>query len=140
MRWRAIARRASRQGWTTTSRSRFDRTSSPPRCWRRRAGATRPGTASSTRTRRRAELVPSEPDWGAEREWFRRRALAKAGLVFGPLVGVVLTVGAVSDHPAYAPGDPRNEPLYWIVTAIVGVAASIVIVVLAVRELRRGRD
>ena len=82
----------------------------------------------------------SEPDWGAERERLIRRTLAQAGLVFGPLVGVVLTLGAVSDHPAYVRGDPRNEPLYWIVTAVVGVAAAILIVTLSIRELRRGRD
>ena len=79
----------------------------------------------------------AEPDWGAERERLRRRSLAMAGLVFGPLVGVVLILGAVSDHPAYVRGDPRNEPLYWIVTAVVGIASAIVIVTLAIRELRR---
>ena len=80
----------------------------------------------------------SEPDWGAERERLTRRSLAQAGLVFGPLVGIVLTLGAVSDHPTYVPGDPRNEPLYWIVTAVVGVAVAIVVVTLAMHELRRG--
>jgi hypothetical protein len=81
----------------------------------------------------------SEPDWDAERERLVRRSLAQAGLVFGPLVGLVLTFDAVSDHPVYVPGDPRNEPLYWIATAVVGVAAAIIIVTLSVGELRRGR-
>ena len=78
----------------------------------------------------------SEPDWSAERERLIRRSLAQAGLVFGPLVGVVLTLSAVSDHPAYVRRDPRNEPLYWIVTAVVGITSAIVIVTLAIRELR----
>jgi len=81
----------------------------------------------------------SEPDWGAERERLTRRSLAQAGLVFGPLVGVVLILGAVSDHPSYMPGDPRSEPLYWIVTAVVGIAVAITVVTLAMRELRRGQ-
>ena len=82
----------------------------------------------------------SEPDWEAERERLIRRSLAWFGLVFGPLVGVVLILGAVSDHPAYVPGDPRNEPLYWIVTAVVGIAVALVVTPLAIRELRRGWD
>ena len=82
----------------------------------------------------------SQPDWEAERRRLRRRALAHAGLIFGPALGVLLIVGATADHPAYVPGDWRNEPLYWIVTAGVGIVAAVGILGLSIRELRRRDD
>jgi uncharacterized membrane protein YozB (DUF420 family) len=81
----------------------------------------------------------NEQDWEAFRRRARRRSGAMMVLIVGPVILFVVAVTVFRPHH-FPAGDIRNEPLFWIVAAIIAVAFIGTLIAGSVRELRRPDD
>jgi hypothetical protein len=80
----------------------------------------------------------NERDLNDFRRHARRRSGAAMALFVGPIVLVVTAVKILEPHD-YPAGDIRNEPLFWIVMAVVALVVIGALLVGAIRVLVRPR-
>jgi hypothetical protein len=78
----------------------------------------------------------NERDWDAFRRGARRRSAAVMGLILGPIILLGAAVKVVEPHD-YPAGDPRNEPLFWMMFAVVALVLVGSLLVGSIRELRK---
>jgi len=80
---------------------------------------------------------PMNEDRRGRRRGLGSRTNAWISLLVSALFVFVFAIRALRPHD-YPAGDQRNEPLFWVVVGVVSLLVVSVLVVGAVRTLRRG--